>query len=72
MTGPGLLFAVLDARLTPRQREAFLDRLVLGHTTDQVAADMGITRSGVSQLLDRARERLARKGGYLATLRDAA
>lgn len=47
------------ARLTPRQREAWVNRTVLGWTHDQSAMSMGITKSAVGQLVAKAERRLA-------------
>lgn len=71
MTVPLLLHAILEARLTPAQREAFIDTEYLGRTCDEVAETMGCSRQAVSQIVGRARDKLAATE-VVAELRTAA
>ena len=45
--------------LSPRQREALVDRVVLGRSLEVVADDMGCTVRNVSELTRTARESMA-------------
>lgn len=57
--GIELLCAVVAGRLTPLQREVFIDVELLGRRSVDVAADLGLTRQAVNALGNRARERIA-------------
>ena len=61
--GIELLQAVVAGRLSPLQREAFIDVELLHRTTSEVAADMGVTRQYVSQLAATARVKIVRAIG---------
>jgi RNA polymerase sigma factor (sigma-70 family) len=45
-------------RLTPNQREAFLDHVVLERTLAEISTSMGVSRGRVEQLVKDARDRL--------------
>ena len=61
--GSELLCAVLAARLTPNQREAFIDIAVLGRTGAATAAAMGVTQQMASIHYRLARAKLAAVDG---------
>lgn len=48
------------SRLTPAEREAFVDHLLVGETIQQIADRTGISRSAVGGNLERARMKLRR------------
>lgn len=64
------LLAALS-HLTPGEREAWVDRNMVGRTLAAVADSMGISRSRVQQLEHHAAEKLAQRLD-LDTLREAA
>lgn len=49
--------------LTPNQREAFVDAVVLEHEQTQIAARMGISKNRVGQLIRNSQSKLAREVG---------
>jgi DNA-directed RNA polymerase specialized sigma24 family protein len=46
-------------RLTPLQREALVDHVLIGRTVGEIAESMGCTSQNVSNVLRRARAHLA-------------
>lgn len=57
--GELLLLAILDASLTPAQREVFLDSKYLGRPIHDIAATMGCSVSNVTHHLREARRKLS-------------
>lgn len=53
-------FAALGS-LSERQREAFIDHVILGDTYDQIAVRMGVSRTAIYELNRKARVRLERE-----------
>jgi len=64
-----LLIAVLEARLTPNQRDVFLDQHLLGKTLTELAGEYGVTRSAVGHSSKKARRKLGR---VMVAMREAA
>jgi DNA-directed RNA polymerase specialized sigma24 family protein len=53
-----LLLVVLGAKLTPNQRDAFIDHVVLGRTTVALAREYGCSPSAVGHAARKARMKL--------------
>lgn len=49
------------ATLTEREREAFIDRVILGRTCREVGESMNVTASRVNQLQKQAQRKLERR-----------
>jgi DNA-directed RNA polymerase specialized sigma24 family protein len=60
VSGELLLITVLEAKLTPRQREAFIDHAFVGRRVLDIAADLGVSPQATYGLLRKARTKLAR------------
>jgi RNA polymerase sigma factor (sigma-70 family) len=63
------LWAEIEARLSPAEREAFVGRILQGKTAREVADELGrsedAVHQGVSRAIKRARQVLARRGSEL-------
>jgi DNA-directed RNA polymerase specialized sigma24 family protein len=55
-----LLLAVLAAKLTPNQVDAFIDHAVMGRGMQEVADEYGCSYGNVRQAVGRARAKLQR------------
>jgi DNA-directed RNA polymerase specialized sigma24 family protein len=61
MSGEVLLLMVLSAKkLTPMQRDVFIDRHVLGRTMRDCAAEYGVSSQAIAQADRRAKAKMGR------------